>query len=1437
MAAKPVSQEEPESLLADLNGQYRSAEELMLNPRNKEFLQSQVKEIDAMFVKYSEAYEIHVAELPVDEEAQRVAKESFQRESYGYEEFKAHVEEWLSRQESTQIVENPPSKPQSIASRKSSNMSRPRSARTASSYKSTSSSYKRTEAIAVRELAKLKMKQLSELEQAERNTEEMNRQAEELKSASEREIRRVQAIHEYQAACVEAEVWEIGSNRNERVQFQEMDSGPPIAQLVECEAARAEVNTPQVGQTNCIVPPREPQVRLSLDPVQEVVAEVMNPVNQEFRTRQGGTRQANLVSPVEVPNMPSQDVGSILATMTSTMRDMVDLPKPELLSFHGSHEEYTRFMNSFKINIENKISDDNLRLTYLQQFCKGKARELIRQCSVYPPTEGLTLAKRLLREAYGRPLLIARTYMEELIHGPMLKPDDRDSLLDLSHKMEECYLTLSHWKQYSDLNNFDNIAQLSCRLPLKYHNKWEEEAADYENRNIELKFEHLLKFVKKAAITAQSSMGKAMRAHKEREKAKHPQKKRIYANSTSTSGDGKPEQSTERKGTFVRNRYRCVICSKDHFLIHCPEFERKSASEREATIREFHICRNCLYIGHMARQCRKNPACTERGCGGRHHRMLHRNVADTKRKEQSTSSATQTATSGSTLTNYTRNSAGVYLNIVPVKVSSPQGREIEVYCFLDEGSTSCLCDKRLMELLEMDGEPMSYSITTVNTPNPQKQDGFALDLTVKPLKGEGCVTLHRVLTVDEIPTVPNKLPKRIELKRHEYLEGIEFPKLPDERVMLMIGVNVPEVFWVKDERRGTTNEPVAKRSILGWSLVGPAFNKASGNESFHVHVNHVEVKSEDLQQQIREMWETDFKDISLTPTPTLSREDKYALQLMEDNIKMVDGHYQSPLPWKPGCPEFPNNRDAVMRRTNNLGKRLLKNDVLRDKYCSTMAEFIKKGWARKIPAAEFEAPIGKAWYLPHQPVTSEQKPGKVRLVFDAGARYLNTSLNDQLLQGPDMANGLLSVLLRFRMYKYGITADIEAMFLQARVTPRDVDALRFLFWPDGDLTKTPVDHQMLVHCFGNTSSPFCANYCLRRTAEDFGKDFPSDINSISEGKRIVKQTSELTECGGFHLNKWRSNSEEIISCVPEKDRAQIQANVNLDPNRFERVLGVVWFVIEDCFGFNTKLKTKPATKRGVLAILSSVFDPMGIVSPVILQARLIFQELCRQQLGWDETIGANEQIAWESWTKAIPDLSEVKLPRYIKPNSFGVIVSQELHHFGDASQVAYGSVSYLRLSDENGQIHCSFLLGKSRLCPIKTICSLPRLEITAAALCVRVDMFLRRQLKFEKNVKSIFWSDSTATIQSIYNSSKRFPTFIANRLAKIEEGSEPHQWRYVPSELNPADYASRGMTAKKLIAKKSWLQGPEFLYQNEENWPQMPVKLPDLPLEFIQKSQ
>ncbi|XP_077973258.1 uncharacterized protein LOC144428215 [Styela clava] len=517
-----------------------------------------------------------------------------------------------------------------------------------------------------------------------------------------------------------------------------------------------------------------------------------------------------------------------------------------------------------------------------------------------------------------------------------------------------------------------------------------------------------------------------------------------------------------------------------------------------------------------------------------------------------------------------------------------------------------------------------------------------------------------------------------------------------------------------------------------------------------------------------------------------------------------------------------------------------------------MAEFIKKGWAWKIPAAEFEAPIGKAWYLPHQLVTSEQKPGKVRLVFDAGARYLNTSLNDQLLQGPDMANGLLSVLLRFRMYKYGITADIEAMFLQARVTPRDVDALRFLFWPDGDLTKTPVDHQMLVHCFGNTSSPFCANYCLRRTAEDFVKDFPSDISdnikdnsyiddfllgadSISEGRRIVKQTSKLTECGGFHLNKWRSNSEEIISCVPEKDRAQIEANVNLDPNRFERVLGVVWFVIEDCFGFNTKLKTKPATKRGVLAILSSVFDPMGIVSPVILQARLIFQELCRQQLGWDETIGENEQIAWESWTKAIPELSEVKLPRYIKPNSFGVIVSQELHHFGDASQVAYGSVSYLRLSDENGQIHCSFLLGKSRLCPIKTICSLPRLEITAAALCVRVDMFLRRQLKFEKNVKSIFWSDSTATIQSIYNSSKRFPTFIAIRLAKIEEGSEPHQWRYVPSELNPADYASRGMTAKKLIAKKSWLQGPEFLYQNEENWPQMPVKLPHLPLEFILK--
>ena len=133
-----------------------------------------------------------------------------------------------------------------------------------------------------------------------------------------------------------------------------------------------------------------------------------------------------------------------------------------------------------------------------------------------------------------------------------------------------------------------------------------------------------------------------------------------------------------------------------------------------------------------------------------------------------------------------------------------------------------------------------------------------------------------------------------------------------------------------------------------------------------------------------------------------------------------------------------------------------------------MEDLLEKGYATSAPPVSTP---GKTWYLPHHAVVHPAKPGKVRVVFDCSAKYRGLSLNDQLLQGPDLTNPLVGVLTRFRQEPIAIMSDIEAMFHQVRVRSDDCDALRFLWWQKGDLNSRPQEYKMRVHLFGGVSSP------------------------------------------------------------------------------------------------------------------------------------------------------------------------------------------------------------------------------------------------------------------------------------------------------------------------------------------------------------------------------
>ena len=217
-----------------------------------------------------------------------------------------------------------------------------------------------------------------------------------------------------------------------------------------------------------------------------------------------------------------------------------------------------------------------------------------------------------------------------------------------------------------------------------------------------------------------------------------------------------------------------------------------------------------------------------------------------------------------------------------------------------------------------------------------------------------------------------------------------------------------------------------------------------------------------------------------------------------------------------------------------------------------------------------------------------------------------------MLQGPDLTNSLFGVLIRFREDPVALMADIEAMFHHVHVSPDDYDALRFLWWPNNDLNEEPQEFQMMVHLFGAASSPSCANFALRKTADDNSDDFGKAISDIvmknfyvgdclksakdeDEGMNVASSLSCFLNRGGFRLTKWVSNSAKVTESVSEEERSGSVKDLNFDQPTVQRALGVNWDVVSDEFSFKVIIKEKPSTRRGILSIVSSVYTRLALL--------------------------------------------------------------------------------------------------------------------------------------------------------------------------------------------------------------------------------------------------
>jgi len=1180
------------------------------------------------------------------------------------------------------------------------------------------------------------------------------------------------------------------------------------------------------------------------------------PIEQKPLQNVAKSEPVAMLAPQSLSSHESDDSGAEFLEAMKKLAVAAMLPKSELTVFDGNPLKYFIFIRTFENNVEKDTNDYSRRLQLLIQFCTGKARRVIESCILLEPEEGYWKAKKMLAERFGDVFKVSKSWIDKVSNGPIIKFSDREALQELTDDLESCEITLKATGRMTQINNEDRLIKILERCPGFVKSRWQSRVQEIRTEGREPNIQDVRRLIRTVALEKNDPVfgalmdggGTNVRAKPGGKTLRNATVKPTLQRSMNFSVQSRYESSKD-----VGKNVNCYYCNSNHKVDSCEEFKNLNGEEQFKFIRAKKLCDNCLSSFHFAAGCKRKRECTVQGCEikRKHMTSIHNAVLafEERRNEQCKGMANaDNAHNQRQFAGLVRQTgAGCHnqaLSIVPVKVKAKGKKKIiETYALLDSGSTATFCSDNLLKRLGEEGRICQLSLATIDGVKENRKSSVT-SLEVLDLEEAVIVSLPNVFSVQNLNIAKDAIARQEDVNEIAYLQGVQLPKAIDYvEVSLLIGVDVPEALQPVEIRKSRNGGPYAVKTLFGWTLNGP-LNRCS--EDQHCFFTSATTSSDELLSiQLKRYFNQEFNESIAVAGKNMSVEDKRALQIFEKSAQLVKGHYQIAIPWRQNQPCMPNNRKIAGQRLRYLKRRLDHDPVLRKKYTNFINDLLDKGHARTVPDQQLNCSDENIWYLPHHNVVNAKKPDKVRVVFDCAAKYHGESLNDKILQGPDLTNSLIGVLCRFRQEGIAMMADVEAMFHQVYVHPKDLNALRFLWFPNGDLSAQPHEYQMMVHLFGGIWSPSCSSFALKTAVDNqdkFDADIVSTVNrdfyvddllksvkNSEEAIRICKQVCRLLSLGGFRLTKWISNSRKVLNAIPEAEWSKELKDVSIDDEELptERALGLQWKAEIDKFTFKICHKEKPLTRRGMLSIISSVYDPIGFVSPFILIAKIILQRLCREKIGWDEKLADADAVQWNKWLQELPQLEQFTVDRCLKSSCVGNIVYVELHHFCDASEHGYGAVSYLRSVNANGDIHCSFVLGKSRVTPLKSM-TIPRLELTAATVAVKLDKIITKELDIKVD-RSIFWTDSTSVLRYIHNEDKRFHTFVANRISMIHDGSEPCQWRYINTKLNPADDASRGLSVDKLLNNRRWIKGPEFLWKTESMWPNCTEELGPIP--------
>ena len=956
------------------------------------------------------------------------------------------------------------------------------------------------------------------------------------------------------------------------------------------------------------------------------------------------------------------------------------LPPRDIPPFNGDPLQYQAFMRAFENGVEEKTTNLGDCLHYLEQYTRGQPRDIVQSCQHLPPDQGYQRAKNLLREHFGNEQKISSAYMDKVFSWTPIKGEDVQALQAFALFLRGCCNATENIMYMKELDFPSNMRNIVLKLPYKFRERWRNTACDLrERRGQRALFSDLVSFIERQVrIVSDPLFGnihesqpvtssKSFPPKQIRETRRH--KGSSFATSV-TAMEGKAKTAWREKkesSSSTSTHQGCLFCKgSGHSLDKCSQFKGKIHRDKINFIKEKGICFGCLQMGHISKDCRSRLECNV--CSQRHPGILHIEHQDkgtsAEQSEQPANSTVGTAAAAPQTCGHI--GAGCeddsIFSIVPVQVKCQKGDKVlQTYAFLDPGSSGTFCTNSLAQRLNVSRRRTRFLLRTMG--QEKTVDSYAISgLAVSGLDQTDFIELPDVFTQKCMPVTKLNIPKQEDVNKWPYLRHIELHEI-DSDIDLLIGTNASELMepWelVNSQRGG----PYAVRTKVGWVLNGPLRGGRDSKKDGCSAVTPNRISIANIEEMLVNQYNHDFSERSSEEQAEMSRDDIKFMNIVDSSAVLKDGHYTLDLPFRHENSILPNNRCVAEQRLTSLKRKFGKNEVFKEEYISFLSDVIDQGYAEIVPAEELNQNDGRVWYIPHHGVYHPRK-GKLRVVFDCGAVYKGTSLNCQLLPGPNLTNSLIGVLIRFRQEPVAVMADIQSMFHQARVSAKDINFLRFLWWPQGDTKQAPVEYRMTVHLFGAVSSPSCANYALRKTADDNQSHFSPEVvstvkcnfyvddclkslTSEEEAVQMVKDLTDLCQKGGFNLSKWMSNSRRILTSVPEESRAKEVKELDLDKDSLplERALGLQWCVDSDKFKFRITVKERPQTRRGILSVVSSLYDPLGFLAPFTLPAKLILQELCKRSYGWDEEIPRYFSQQWFDWLQGLGKISEFKVDR------------------------------------------------------------------------------------------------------------------------------------------------------------------------------------------------